>query len=368
LDPYGRKKAKVSLDVLRRLKHVKDGKYVVVAGITPTPLGEGKSTTTMGIVQALTAHLHKNSFACVRQPSQGPTFGIKGGAAGGGYAQVIPMEEFNLHLTGDIHAITAANNLLAAAIDARMFHESTQKDDALFNRLCPANKQGSIPGGVGNSDHASIVFTLELEVKKDVREVFVRDFKKANFDAINEYLSQVDWYGSLNCADTINEKYELFLGILHHTIDVFVPVKMRKTSEMELPPHLVRLNRKKSIAWNKALSGGNPGDWEKYKMLRSAFDKKLTKFYGHIEKKVIYSRNKNAFYRFLNSKLKKGQSLGALLDDDGNVIRNEKDIAELFARVFEKVHQRDEDSRDLDVAPVFPVMRDSVWFHHEEIC
>ena len=80
--------------------------------ITPTPLGEGKSTTTIGIAQALGAHLGNLTFACVRQPSQGPTFGIKGGAAGGGYAQVIPMDEFNLHLTGDIHAVVAANNLL----------------------------------------------------------------------------------------------------------------------------------------------------------------------------------------------------------------------------------------------------------------
>lgn len=80
--------------------------------ITPTPLGEGKSTTTVGLVQALGAHLGKVAFACVRQPSQGPTFGIKGGAAGGGYSQVIPMDEFNLHLTGDIHAVSAANNLL----------------------------------------------------------------------------------------------------------------------------------------------------------------------------------------------------------------------------------------------------------------
>lgn len=79
-------------------------------------------------------------FTCVRQPSQGPTFGIKGGAAGGGYSQVIPMEEFNLHLTGDIHAITAANNLLAAAIDARIFHEFSQSDRALFNRICPVGK------------------------------------------------------------------------------------------------------------------------------------------------------------------------------------------------------------------------------------
>jgi methylenetetrahydrofolate dehydrogenase (NADP+)/methenyltetrahydrofolate cyclohydrolase/formyltetrahydrofolate synthetase len=134
---YGAYKAKVNLDLLKRLEHRKNGRYVLVAGITPTPLGEGKSTTTVGLTQALGAHLGKIAFANVRQPSQGPTFGIKGGAAGGGYSQVIPMDEFNLHLTGDIHAITAANNLLAAAIDTRMFHESTQKDKALYNRLVP---------------------------------------------------------------------------------------------------------------------------------------------------------------------------------------------------------------------------------------
>ncbi|NXH15565.1 C1TM protein, partial [Bucco capensis] len=137
IEIYGKTKAKVRLSLLERLKDQPDGKYVLVAGITPTPLGEGKSTVTIGLVQALTAHLNINSFACLRQPSQGPTFGVKGGAAGGGYAQVIPMEEFNLHLTGDIHAITAANNLLAAAIDARILHESTQSDKALYNRLVP---------------------------------------------------------------------------------------------------------------------------------------------------------------------------------------------------------------------------------------
>ncbi|RMB98646.1 hypothetical protein DUI87_24863 [Hirundo rustica rustica] len=135
---YGQTKAKVQLSVLKRLQNQPDGKYVVVTGITPTPLGEGKSTTTVGLVQALGAHLHQNVFACVRQPSQGPTFGIKGGAAGGGYCQVVPMEEFNLHLTGDIHAITAANNLVAAAIDARMFHELTQSDQKLgINKTDP---------------------------------------------------------------------------------------------------------------------------------------------------------------------------------------------------------------------------------------
>lgn len=143
MDLHGSYMAKVRLEVLDRLKDVPDGKYIDVTAITPTPLGEGKSTTMVGLSQALGAHLGKRVFTCIRQPSQGPTFGIKGGAAGGGYSQVVPMEDFNLHLTGDIHAITAANNLLAAAIDARIFHESKQPDDLkLFNTLCPANKQG----------------------------------------------------------------------------------------------------------------------------------------------------------------------------------------------------------------------------------
>ncbi|KAI9740868.1 MAG: tetrahydrofolate synthase [Claussenomyces sp. TS43310] len=140
LEPYGAHKAKVDLSLLKRLEHRRNGRYVVVTGITPTPLGEGKSTTTMGITQAIGAHLGRIAFANVRQPSQGPTFGIKGGAAGGGYSQVIPMDEFNLHLTGDIHAVTAANNLLAAAIETRMFHENTQSDKALYKRLVPAKK------------------------------------------------------------------------------------------------------------------------------------------------------------------------------------------------------------------------------------
>lgn len=141
-DLYGKYKAKVLLSVLDEFKEAQDGYYVVVGGITPTPLGEGKSTTTVGLCQALGAFLDKKVVTCLRQPSQGPTFGIKGGAAGGGYSQVIPMDEFNLHLTGDIHAITAANNLLAAAIDTRIFHEASQSDKALFNRLCPPNKEG----------------------------------------------------------------------------------------------------------------------------------------------------------------------------------------------------------------------------------
>jgi methylenetetrahydrofolate dehydrogenase (NADP+) / methenyltetrahydrofolate cyclohydrolase / formyltetrahydrofolate synthetase len=142
LELFGPYKAKVKLEILDRLAKRPNGKYIDVTAITPTPLGEGKTTTTVGVSQALGAHLGKRVITVIRQPSQGPTFGIKGGAAGGGYSQIIPMEDFNLHLTGDIHAITAAHNLCSAALDARVMHESQQDDVKLFNALCPANKKG----------------------------------------------------------------------------------------------------------------------------------------------------------------------------------------------------------------------------------
>jgi len=121
LELYGQYKAKVHLDVRERFADRPIGKYIDVTAITPTPLGEGKTTTLVGLAQGF-GRIGKRVFACIRQPSQGPTFGIKGGAAGGGYSQVIPMEDFNLHLTGDIHAVTAAHNLLAAAIDNHIHH------------------------------------------------------------------------------------------------------------------------------------------------------------------------------------------------------------------------------------------------------
>ncbi len=143
LDLYGRFKAKIHLDVLDRVADRPLGRYVDVTAITPTPLGEGKTTTTVGLCQALGAHLGRKVVTVVRQPSMGPTFGIKGGAAGGGYSQIVPMEDFNLHLTGDIHAVTVAHDLLAAAIDARVFHESRQPDDGkLFDAFCPADARG----------------------------------------------------------------------------------------------------------------------------------------------------------------------------------------------------------------------------------
>ncbi len=145
LEPYGAHKAKVRLEVLERLREAPLGKYIDVTAITPTPLGEGKTTTTVGLSQALGARLGKRVVTCIRQPSQGPTFGIKGGAAGGGYSQVVPMEDFNLHLTGDIHAITAAHNLVAAALDARILHEAAATDEQLFERIFPKDRHGRRP-------------------------------------------------------------------------------------------------------------------------------------------------------------------------------------------------------------------------------
>src|SRR3989454_9836946 len=127
LEPYGHDVAKIRLEAIDELRGRPKAKYVVVSAITPTPLGEGKTTTTVGLGQAL-SHIGKRATVAIRQPSMGPTFGIKGGAAGGGYSQVVPMERLNLHLTGDTHAITAAHNLLAAMIDNQIHHHQALVD------------------------------------------------------------------------------------------------------------------------------------------------------------------------------------------------------------------------------------------------
>jgi len=131
LEPYGTSLAKISLDAIDELKDRPKAKYVVVTAITPTPLGEGKTTTTVGLGMAM-KHIGKKAVISLRQPSMGPTFGIKGGAAGGGYSQVIPMELLNLHLTGDFHAVTAAHNLLSAMVDNHL-HQGNELDLDLDN-------------------------------------------------------------------------------------------------------------------------------------------------------------------------------------------------------------------------------------------
>src|ERR1700759_3944111 len=121
LEPYGRYKAKVSLDYVRQLADRPDGRLVLVTAISPTPAGEGKTTTTVGLGDALNI-IGKRALVCLREPALGPVFGIKGGDAGGGYAQLVPMEDINLHFTGDFSAIAHANNLLAALLDNHIYH------------------------------------------------------------------------------------------------------------------------------------------------------------------------------------------------------------------------------------------------------
>jgi len=136
LEPYGHDVAKIKLEAIEELAGRPKAKYVVVSAITPTPLGEGKTTTTVGLGQAL-SQIGRQAIVAIRQPSMGPTFGIKGGAAGGGYSQVVPMERLNLHLTGDMHAITAAHNLLAAMIDNQIHHHETlvDRDSVTWRRV-----------------------------------------------------------------------------------------------------------------------------------------------------------------------------------------------------------------------------------------
>ncbi len=206
LEFYGPYKAKVKLEILERLKDIPNGKYIDVTAITPTPLGEGKTTTTVGLSQALGAHLGRKVFTAIRQPSQGPTFGIKGGAAGGGYSQIIPMEDFNLHLTGDIHAITAANNLCAAAIEARMFHESEQTDEQLFNALCPPDKKGQ------RKFSPSMLRRME---KLGIKKVDPNDLspeERSRFSRLDIDPDSITWRRTIDTNDRFLREIEVGLG------------------------------------------------------------------------------------------------------------------------------------------------------------
>ncbi|MBM3152062.1 MAG: formate--tetrahydrofolate ligase [Chloroflexi bacterium] len=207
LELYGPHKAKIKLEILERLKGRPDGKYIDVTAITPTPLGEGKTTTTVGVSQALGAHLGRNVMTVIRQPSQGPTFGIKGGAAGGGYSQIIPMEDFNLHLTGDIHAITAAHNLCAAALDARIMHEAKTPDDAkLFDALCPPDKKGQ-----RRFSPTMLRRLKKLGIKKtDPNELTAEE--KSRFARLDIDYSGVQWRRVIDINDSMLRSIKVGLG------------------------------------------------------------------------------------------------------------------------------------------------------------
>src|SRR5216117_65922 len=177
LEPYGHYKAKVSLDFIKSLKERPNGKLILVSAITPTPAGEGKTTTTVGLTDALN-HLGKKAMLCLREPSLGPCFGVKGGAAGGGYAQVVPMEDINLHFTGDLHAIGTAHNLLAALIDNHIYWGNALAIDSrrvAWRRVMDMNDRAlrsivSSLGGVANGFPREDGF--DITVASEVMAVF----------------------------------------------------------------------------------------------------------------------------------------------------------------------------------------------------
>jgi formate--tetrahydrofolate ligase len=177
LEHYGKTKAKISLDLYRRLQNKPMGKLVLVTAITPTPAGEGKTTTTIGVTDALN-RLGKQATCCIREPSLGPCFGIKGGAAGGGYSQVVPMEDINLHFTGDFHAIGVAHNLLAAALDNHINHGNTLRIDptrVLWKRVLDMNDRALRQiivgiGGTANGQPRESGF--DITVASEVMAVF----------------------------------------------------------------------------------------------------------------------------------------------------------------------------------------------------
>src|ERR1700691_4041692 len=177
LEPYGHYKAKVSMDFVKSLKDKKNGKLILVTAISPTPAGEGKTTTTVGLTDALN-HIGKKAMLCLREPSLGPSFGMKGGAAGGGYAQVIPMEDINLHFTGDFHAITSANNLLAAMLDNHIYWGNTLGIDSrrmAWRRVLDMNDRAlrsvvSSLGGVANGFPREDGF--DITVASEVMAIF----------------------------------------------------------------------------------------------------------------------------------------------------------------------------------------------------
>src|SRR5687768_9450165 len=177
LEPYGHYKAKLADALIARVQSRPDGKLILVTALTPTPAGEGKTTTTVGLGDALNA-IGKRAVICVREPSLGPCFGVKGGAAGGGYAQVVPMEDINLHFTGDFHAIGAANNLLAAMVDNHIYWGNKLDIDArrvTWRRAVDMNDRAlrtivSSLGGVANGFPREAGF--DITVASEVMAIF----------------------------------------------------------------------------------------------------------------------------------------------------------------------------------------------------
>ena len=208
LELYGTYKAKIKLSALEKRKNKKTGRLILVTAITPTPYGEGKTTVTIGLAQAL-KKLGKKSFVCIREPSLGPTLGLKGGAAGGGYSQVVPMEDINLHFTGDMHMVSAAHNLLAALIDNHIFHGNSlniDPDNIIWNRVMDMNdralrgislrykgvdRKSSFDITAASEVMAALCLSLDLEhLKSNIKNIIVAFSKNGDLITAGDLKAQ----------------------------------------------------------------------------------------------------------------------------------------------------------------------------------
>lgn len=259
----------------------------------------------------------------------------------------------SLGLTQHVKTCTLGNNIL----------------DLVFSSVPGLVNDVRVKPPIGSSDHSSIQFQIYFLVSDTSSKVIKRDYRNADFDAITTYLSNVDWLGSFNNVETVDGKYELFLAVLHHTIDMFVPTIKASVYRQRLPSHLRNLASKRATAWDTANSTGKSEDWLCFRHLSNIFEKRLWKYNSNMEKKIVQSADKGAFFRLLNSKLNSKPNIGVLKSTEGVIARTDKDKAEMLANTFEQSFMQHSSlaNRCSDGISVFPCMLDSVWFYAEDI-
>lgn len=220
----------------------------------------------------------------------------------------------------------------------------TRRSSVLDLILC--NKSGFVSNvqigpPVGSSDHASVTFQLDLKRKsKEIR--WVRDYRCADYYQIGTYLAGIDWVGMMNSGGTVNQLYETLLAVLHHTIQLYVPLRKLNAEEKGLPEHLRRLSRRRLNCWKKASATGSQQDWSLYESLSCKLGKALHRYNLYLERRITLSRDKKAFYKFMSSHSGKDNAIPNLLGSNGEFISTDKDKADLMAEAFQKVYNRNQ--------------------------
>ncbi|EYC34129.1 hypothetical protein Y032_0001g262 [Ancylostoma ceylanicum] len=261
------------------------------------------------------------------------------------------LEMCSMHgLLQHVHLNTHGNNVL----------------DLVFTNKETLVRGVTVGPPVGTSDHATVAFGVELPMINPTY-LFLRSYKDADFDAIRMYLSDIDWYGSLDSVQTVDDKYELFLAILSYTIDLFVPLKKVPACRAHLPQYLNSLFQKRLEAWDSAVANGSDDNWETYRRVNETFERKLWKFNNSVEKKVINSRDKSAFYKMLKKRLNVKPQIGILTTNEGRLISTDNAKAEVLADVFTQSFSVETENSCTHSSVMFPSMNDSVWFHGDEI-